>query len=191
MNRIVLTDDDQTLFSFPTSDNDRIGYSDKIASGSTVAHCLFGPLHYEPGYAYPLIIWIHGPDDDERQLNQIMPHISLRNYVGISPRGTHLQSQDENGKRIFSWQQSPDQIVTALDRVLDCIDVAKSRFNIASHRVYLAGYDTGGTMALRLAFSRPDAFAGVASFGGGFPRQHMPLRNVENARSPRDAVVRP
>ena len=31
---------------------------------------LFAPMHYEPGYAYPLIVWLHGPGGDERQLNR-------------------------------------------------------------------------------------------------------------------------
>ncbi len=53
-----------------------------------VGQTLFAPIHYESNYAYPLIVWLHGPHDDERQLKRIMPFVSLRNYVGVSPRGT-------------------------------------------------------------------------------------------------------
>lgn len=146
-------------------------------------HALFGPLHYEPNYCYPLIVWIHGPEDDERQLNQVMPHISLRNYVGISPRGTNLQTRYAEGVDSYSWEQTPSQIVTALDRVLDCVELASMRFNIAPDRVFLAGYEAGGTMAMRIAMSQPESFAGVASFNGGLPRNHTPFRNVENFRN--------
>ncbi len=150
--------------------------------GTGLEHCLFGPLHYEPNYAYPLIVWIHGPDDDERQINKVMPHICLRNYVAISPRGTLETASASSGPRTFSWRQSPDEIVTALDRVLDCVELASARFNIAKDRVFIAGYDAGGTMALRLAMCQPESFAGVASFGGAIPRDHMPLRNLGQVR---------
>jgi len=51
-------------------------------------HTLFAPMHYEPGYAYPLIVWLHGNGmAGERQLMKIMPIISMRNYVAVAPQG--------------------------------------------------------------------------------------------------------
>ena len=51
-----------------------------IASGSSEnPHSLFIPQHYESNYAYPLIVWLHGPNDDERQVNRILPLISPQN----------------------------------------------------------------------------------------------------------------
>ena len=50
-------------------------------------YALFAPLHYESGYAYPLIVWLHGRGNDERQLLRIMPQVSMRNYVAVAPRG--------------------------------------------------------------------------------------------------------
>ena len=44
----------------------------ETVSGDTV-HSLFAPLKYEPGYAYPLLVWLHGLHGDERQLLRIMP----------------------------------------------------------------------------------------------------------------------
>ena len=29
-------------------------------SGQNTIHSLFAPLHYEQGYAYPLLVWLHG-----------------------------------------------------------------------------------------------------------------------------------
>ena len=55
-------------------------------SGPGTNQWLFVPLHYEPNYAYPLIVWLHGAQDDERQLKRVMPFISLRNYVAVAPR---------------------------------------------------------------------------------------------------------
>ena len=60
-----------------------------IFSPAADAPCaLFAPLHYESNYAYPLLVWLHGPDDDENQLKRLMPLLSMRNYVGVAPRGT-------------------------------------------------------------------------------------------------------
>ena len=60
----------------------------RFSASPDAARALFAPLHYESNYAYPLIVWLHGANDDERQLKRIMPFVSLRNYVAVSPRGT-------------------------------------------------------------------------------------------------------
>ena len=60
----------------------------RFSATPDAGHALFAPLHYESNYAYPLIVWLHGANDDERQLKRIMPFVSLRNYVAVSPRGT-------------------------------------------------------------------------------------------------------
>ena len=57
-------------------------------SSQDTVYTLFAPLHYEPGYSYPLIVWLHGHGNDERQLVRIMPLVSMRNYVAVAPRGT-------------------------------------------------------------------------------------------------------
>jgi len=144
-------------------------------------HAVFVPLHYEPNYAYPLVVWLHGPGDDERQLKRIMPLVSMRNYVAIAPRGTVLG--EESDERVgFSWCQDLDHITLAEHRVMHAIETAKKRFNIAPTRVFLAGFECGGTMALRLAMEHPSQFAGVLSFGGGFPRGNAPLRRLNEVR---------
>lgn len=144
----------------------------------------FIPLHYEANYAYPLIVWLHGPTGDETEINQVMPHISMRNYVGVAPRGVvehHLTHP--NGDKTFDWDQSPSSIDGAIDRVMQCVESVKRRFNIAASRVFLAGNDSGGTMALRIGLSMPEHFAGVASIGGAIPMASSPMAGFLNARA--------
>ena len=69
-----------------------------------------------------------------------------------------------------------------MDRVEECIQLACQRFHIAKHRVFLAGYGYGGTMALRLGVAAPERFAGVASLGGAFPQGHCPLASLPRVR---------
>jgi phospholipase/carboxylesterase len=142
----------------------------------------FAPLHYEPNYSYPLLVWLHGPDSNENQVKQIMPHVSLRNYVGASPRGTALSSQDDGSQIQFCWQHDEVHISLALERLWECIDGATKRFNIARARVFIAGLESGGTMALRLAMKCPSQFAGALSIGGAFPTERAPLAALDEVR---------
>ncbi len=152
-----------------------------MADGET-NHVLFRPLHYEAGYAYPLIVWLHGEGEDERQLLRVMPSVSSQNYVAIAPRGIPLSGADGSERCGFGWQPREERVPQAEERVLGSIEHVSEHCHIARHRVYLAGFDTGGTMALRLAMKRPEWFAGVLSLGGAFPRGGTPLGNLVAAR---------
>jgi len=142
---------------------------------------VFGPVHYEPRYAYPLVVWLHGADSDERELMRIMPAVSLRNYVAVAPRGFVAPKTDSDAAR-YCWPQSPDYIQAAAERVFDAVEAVRQRFAIHPQRVFLAGFDCGGTMAFRLAMDYPRRFAGVLSIGGAFPRLYNPLRQLTDSR---------
>ena len=139
---------------------------------------VFAPLHYESGYAYPLLVWLHGPASDESQLMRIMPHISMRNYVAIAPRGTESAASEDG----CCWSQEPGKIQVADELVETGIEWARQHYSIASTRVFLAGFGDGGTMALRLALRRPRRFAGAVSICGGMPVGDGPLRKFHEAR---------
>jgi len=150
-------------------------------------HTIFTPLHYEPGYSYPLVVWLHGSFCDERQLLRIMPLVSLRNYVAVAPRGVVLApragaiSPSAEGVA-YGWSHEEPDLQQAEQRIFDSIEMAFRRFNIASRRIFLAGFDTGGTMALRTAMNHPYKFAGVLSLGGCLPAGGAPLSRLSEAR---------
>ena len=151
-----------------------------VAKRTNTSFTTFAPLHYEPNYAYPLIVWLHGSGDSENQLRRVMPKISLRNYAAVAPRGTStIGSQIEGG---HGWRQTPSEIEQAHNDVVACIEAASLRFHVASNRVFLAGFGAGGTMALRVAMTYPELFAGVASLAGEFPSGHCPLSRIGAAR---------
>ncbi|HND52547.1 MAG TPA: PHB depolymerase family esterase [Pirellulaceae bacterium] len=156
-----------------------------LGGGGRPATCyhLFTPLHYEPNYAYPLLIWMHGPQDHERQLQRIMPLVSLRNYVAIGPRGTCRHHDDQPG---YHWGSGDSAVGAAENAVLDALDAARQRFNINEQRVFLAGYGCGGTMAFRVGLRHADLFAGVLSIGGPFPsgRGVLPTMGTNLRRLP-------
>ncbi len=140
---------------------------------------LFAPLHYEPKYAYPLVVWLHGPGDDERQLLRVMPLISMRNYVSICPRGPRPMSKGSAGYR---WPTDDASFFAAEQSVFECLDIVNDKFNVANHRVFLAGYQSGGTMAFRVGLKYPRRFAGVLSLGGPFPTGNTPLIHLDEVR---------
>ena len=142
---------------------------------------LFTPLHYEPNYAYPLLVWLHGPGDDENQLKRIMPLVSLRNYVAVAVRGPS-QVHRAGGRTGYTWTRHRALVTLADEPVFDAIEMAQSRFNVSPDRIFLAGFDCGGTMAFRLGMDHPRHFAGVLSLCGEFPAGRTPLRRLTEAR---------
>ena len=138
---------------------------------------LFVPMHYEKNYAYPLIVWLHSSGDCCDQIQKVMLEMSMRNYIGVAPTSPSAGLDSEP-----PWAQNYEAIESAHDAVNAAIDLATMRFKVASHRVFLAGLGTGGTMAFRLAFERPDLFAGVMSINGPLPSRHAPLRDWSNCR---------
>jgi len=149
-------------------------------------HTIFTPLHYEPGYSYPLVVWLHGSYCDERQLLRIMPLVSLRNYVAVAPRGVLVAPREgvksASGEAAYGWSHEEQDLQQAEQRIFDSIELTFRRFNIDSRRIFLAGFDTGGTMALRVAMNHPYKFAGVLSLGGCLPTGGAPLSRLPEAR---------
>jgi len=145
------------------------------------SHTLFGPKHYESNYAYPLIVWLHAPKSDERQLLRVMPSVSLRNYVAVAPRGFDLDNE-ATGRRQYGWPQTPKEIQEAEARVYQSIEIAKQKFHVDEDRIFLAGFGSGGTMSFRVAMNDPGRFAGVMSICGGFPSGHTPFGRLDQAR---------
>ncbi|MBX7169177.1 MAG: alpha/beta hydrolase fold domain-containing protein [Pirellulales bacterium] len=143
---------------------------------------LFAPLHYERNYAYPLVVWLHDDDQDEQRLRAVMPHISMRNYVGVAPRATIGVSTPRGNQRRYRWPVAERHLPAVEQRVFAAIEQAEARFHIAAHRVFLAGTGAGGTMALRLALHAPERFAGALSAGGGLPSEGAPLARLLHAR---------
>lgn len=146
---------------------------------SSARYSLFSPVHYEAGYAYPLVVWLHGPCSSELEICQVMPHVSTRNFVGIAPRGTVRESLAE---RRFGWEHTPSAIAESCQRVRHCIEAASNHMNIHKNRIFVAGYGEGGTMALRIGMEHPELFAGAASLGGRVPRGSHAFRRINAAR---------
>lgn len=147
---------------------------------TSIPHCLYSPINYEAGYAYPMIVWLHGPNSSEGELRQVMPLLNSRNYVGVSPRGTVRTCKEE---RRFGWEQSASAVAESCHRTRQCIEIACNQFNVHDNRIFVAGYGVGGAMALRVGLEHPELFAGAISLGGRVPRGGHAFRRLNAARS--------
>lgn len=110
---------------------------------------LFMPLGHEPGYDYPLLVWLPDAAGKPFDLGRVMTRVSLRNHVAVQP----VASADENLE---------DAVWRSIERVSE-------RVAIHHRRIFLVGQGDGGTEAFRIACRHPREFAGVASLGGPFP----------------------
>lgn len=137
---------------------------------------VFTPKGYEPGYRYPLLVWLHGEGSDEQSLPDVMRHVSTRNFVAVAPRGT---DHAETGP---AWSDRPESIDTAEDAIFEAIESAADRFGLHPERVLLAGVGTGGTMAMRIALRHPERFGGVATIDGPLPTGNQPLARLNDLR---------
>ncbi|RIK72190.1 MAG: hypothetical protein DCC67_19620 [Planctomycetota bacterium] len=142
-------------------------------------YSLFVPMHYERRYAYPLLVWLHGYGGSERELPQLMPHVSVRNYVAAAVRGTAAVDRAGRG---HTWEDTRQAAGVAAERVRECIDAAQAKWNVHAERVFIAGQGCGGTMAMRVALQYPEWFAGAVSLLGPLPSGGCALNRVNQAR---------
>jgi phospholipase/carboxylesterase len=118
---------------------------------------VFVPQGYEPGYDYPLLVWVSDPLGERVDLARVMPRLSLRNFVAVRAAGGATAV----------WQ---------------AVDLVSSRLSIHPRRVWLVGRGSAGTEAFRVACRHPESFAGVVSLGGCFPLDESLFARVDAVR---------
>lgn len=121
---------------------------------------LFLPQGYEPGYRYPLLIWL--PEASRGfDLGAAMSRLSLRNFVATE---TSTEAADADHA---VWQ---------------AVDRASASANVHPQRIFLIGVGQGGTTALRVACRHAAEIAGVVSLGGPFPLDEGCLARLTDVR---------
>ncbi len=109
-----------------------------------------------------------------------MPALSLQNYVGCAPRGP-LSSKQGCGR--FTWGQTPSATAVAEEIIFESIERSSEQFSIHGSRVFLSGFGSGATMAMRIGLRYPEYFAGVVAVCGQFPNEQCALSKLDRARS--------
>ena len=142
-------------------------------------HRLFVPEHYEPGYDYPLVVWLHSDASCELELDNVMMALSSRNYLAVAPRA-NLKCHG-SGRR-FRWGATNDDCAVAVDLVWDSVQAVASRLSVNTNKIFLAGFGAGATMAQWIGLKFARQIAGVVSLSGAFPKTPRVLSNWKRAR---------
>jgi phospholipase/carboxylesterase len=148
----------------------------QISQRSTAVYL---PEHYEAGYAYPLIVWFHGDGASENELHRVMPSISDRNYIGVALRG------DVTTPTGCAWSADAANSPELLNDIRLIVTSLRRQYHIHSERIYLAGFGTGATTAVKLMLNKPEWFGGLISFSGEMPNADAPLARAEELKDKR------
>jgi phospholipase/carboxylesterase len=141
----------------------------------------FLPIHYEPRYAYPLLVWFHGEGGNEEQMLRLAPRLSRRNFIGISLRAPVCMGPRPHGQG-WSWADGAHASLVE-DYLLRAVEQTRRRHHVHSERIYLAGYGDGAAAAYRLALTFPEKLAGVVALNGVLPRVNRPLLRMPDVRT--------
>lgn len=116
---------------------------------------LWVPRSYSPEKEYPLVVALHGMDDDHRMIPEKCFQIHEQGFredvILLSPFG--------RGDMGFRWMGEAD--------VWESISWVKERYSIDPQRQYLTGLSMGGFACWRLALDYPEQWAAIAPVCGG------------------------
>ncbi len=141
------------------------------------------PESYEPGYAYPLIIWLHADGGNEAELDHVIPSISDRNYIGLSFRANCRQSAWPMER--FRWSMTMDESRFFEEVLYHTVVQLRRAYHIHSERIAIGGSGSGATLALQTLLSRPEWFSGAVMLGGRMPALERPLLHMKQLRDKR------
>lgn len=130
------------------------------------------PEKYEPNYAYPLLVWLFGEDQKADFIRQVMPHVSLRNYVGV---GVRPLGDPSSHSQVLELPRCSEA-----EAVLEAIEDTSRRYHIDRRRIFVMGVGQNGASAMRVALDLPEVFAGAVSIGGPFPKGGAPLARIRS-----------
>jgi predicted esterase len=149
------------------------------------------PADYDSTQDYPVVIALHGRDQDESQMIRLWDEgfFSDPNFILLAVRAPF---KSKNG---YAWisenavntTSDPDAVLRASarvadDRILEVLDDASDQYNVEDVEIYLLGFAQGATLAFYSAFKHPDVFAGVASESGNLDSILNPPRTLKAAK---------
>jgi phospholipase/carboxylesterase len=158
-------------------------YESEVESPGRLPVLTFLPTGFEPRYAYPLLVFLHGRGSNEKQLMRLAPRVSRRNYISIGLRGPESMRRFDDGENFgFGWGDQGSVEAYAEEYVFNAIEQACMTYPIHEERVYLAGICEGAAMAYRIGLAYPDKFAGIIALNGQMPAGGPLLRLPELRR---------
>lgn len=136
---------------------------------------IFLPKNYEPGYAYPMIVWVSARGLEPLRLLNNTPLVSTRNYVATSVAVGR-----------FAESANPMDAVSELaDSIAASVAEVTEEYNIHPRRIHVVGFDEAATLSLELLLMRAEWFAGAYLVGASLPRIPIPVARYQHLRGKR------
>ncbi|HKA01217.1 MAG TPA: hypothetical protein VKE70_32110 [Candidatus Solibacter sp.] len=157
-------------------------YNSEVEAPRRLPIRTFLPTGYEPNYAYPLLVFFHGPGGSDEQVLRLAPRLSRRNFICIGLRGTHLLGHRADGRLGYGWGADGRNDSLVEDYVLGAIEQTRRNYHVHSERIYLAGFCEGATLAYRMGLAFPEKFGGIIALNGTMPRRGAPLLRLPELR---------
>jgi len=157
-------------------------YDSELESLGSMPIRTFAPVGYEPRYAYPLLVFLHGQGGNEEEILRLAPGVSRRNYVAISLRGPVAIGLNREGSLGYSWGDGA-QLAMIEDYLFGAIEQTQQYYHIHPDRIVLAGFAEGATLAYRMGMLYPGKINGVVALNGHMPRVDRPLLRLPELRS--------
>jgi len=115
------------------------------------------PPDYNPYRPYPVLMALHTSREKPLNMVQRMRELTFQHgYILVAP----LWAEKKGLRTAYNY--SAREHALALDTLRD----VRRRFNVDSDRVFLFGWEDGGTMAFDVGLAHPDQFAGVFTMNG-------------------------
>lgn len=131
------------------------------------------PDNYNPNKKFPLIVFLHGSEVDDRTLIHQRNYLFNDNYIIIAPHG-------RGARNAYATEESQNDIANAID------DACKN-YNINTDCIILTGFSMGGYGVYRTYYETPEKFKAIAVLSGPpnlaneyFPNQTHPNFMKEN-----------
>lgn len=138
--------------------------------GHDLSPDLYVPDHYEPRYAYPLILWLRSdgatPDRAAQgEFRRLMRRISDRNCFGAAIPTSPVESLEA--------------------RIVETVGVLRRQYHLHSERIYLAACGNDAERALQVGMARPEWFGGVIALSPAVSTRHRWLARFNALRGKR------
>lgn len=133
--------------------------------------CVYLPTGYEPNYAYPLVVLLHGEGSSDEEAIRYAPRISRRNCICLSIRAPKaLAELNDDCRPVFGWDTTGAGDAHLRDYILAAIAHVRRNYHVHSERIFLAGIHEGAEMAYRVGLQMPEKLGGLISLNGSLPR---------------------
>jgi enterochelin esterase-like enzyme len=163
----------------------RLEYQSKSINKAREAIVYLPPGYDDGTERYPVLYLLHGAGGDESVWNERMQaNVILDNLIAegelaplvvVMPHGfTNRIPTDDRPRTAAAYK--PEMEEFAADFVGDLVPLVESRYRVVADRAHraIAGNSMGAGQALRLGFTHPEMFSGVASFSAAMQIANSP-----------------